>query len=549
MKIQHSFKAIGIIIFLWLTTVNLSFSNTLFDDLSKNDLKNNILLAQENTNKEADSSPPPQQESQTQETADDEIVMKAWVPSGDIEKPLKEQKQAELDDEIFNQLITLDLKDADLQNVIRLIAAKSNLNIIMTEKDVKGSITLHLENVKLGIALDSILRANDLAYIKQEGGIVRIVPLKQVQPEAIEKRVVRISLNWVQANEIKKTLDIVFRDAKDLGSISADEASNSLILRATPIFIEELQNLISQIDVPEKQVMLEARMVDLTETARRDLGLSWNLYRQDTSAASPSRTKETSDSSGAINTQGQNEYALDDLAMATTHNPAAALNWSYGDNITIFGKDFNLSSLLSALESRGLASTLHNPTVITLNNVEANIELVTQNPYVEAVQGPAGQFVSNQVKFKDSGVKLKVLPNITNNGYIRMQIAPTQDILADVAYGIPVINTRQATTNVIVKDEDTVAVGGMRQLVSTNNLNGVPWFHRIPLFGWLFKGTQDRQEKVENLLFVTPHIVKDPALNTEQQLKYDKIDYNWDLPDYFFDETKLRDKPKDLTKK
>lgn len=539
MKSQF-FKAIFVVIIFIFILSSQCFATSLFSDLSRDEFKNTIVLAQEKSSEEQQST---MQSSVSKTAESDEIIMKAWLPT-EIEKPVKEKERAALEDEIFNQLVTLDFKDADLQNVIRLIAAKTNLNIIMSQKDVKGVITLHLENVKLGIALDSILRSNDLAYIKQEGGIVRIVPLKQVQPEPIEKRVVRISLNWVQAKKVKETLDIVFKDSKELGTISADEASNSMILRATPLFIEEIQSLVSQIDVPEKQVMLEARMVDLTETARRDLGLSWNLYTPDSDGVSPSRTKEVRYPDGSIDTQGQREYAIDDLAFSTVHNAAAALKWSYGERVSIFGKDFDLASIISALESRGLASTLHNPNVITLNNVEANIELVTQNPYVEAVQGPGGQFLSNQVKFKDSGVKLKVLPNITNNGYIRMSITPEQDILADIAYGVPVINTRKATTNVIIKDEDTVAVSGLKQLTANNNLNGVPWFHRIPVFGWLFKGTSDRQEKSENVLFVTPHIVKDPKLTTEEQLKYDKIDYNWDLPDYFFDETRLRDKPK-----
>lgn len=552
MKKQNQLRAMYVIFFVWFITANLIYANSPFD-FSRDECKSVVLLAQETKEGNSQSLPPPPAAETTKttiDTGDEEVEMKAWIPTGETSQVKEDKGIAQLDDEIFNQLVTLDFKDADLQNVIRLIAAKTNLNIVMREKEVRGTVTVHLENVKLGVALNSILKSNDLAYIKEEDGILRIVPLKLVQPGILEKKIVRVPLRWMDAKNVAKTLSDLYEQEKTQETnahIAADPVSNSIMLRGTPIFIEELQNIIAQLDVPDKQVMIEARMVDISESAGRDLGVTWSLYRHDKSGASPGpngRTTEVLNPDGSIDTEGTNEYAIDNLGMSSLYNDAAALTYAYGEDITIFGKDFKLGTLLQALESRGLATTLHNPKVITLNNIPANIELTTQNPYVEAVQGPSGQFVSNQVKFKDSGVKLSVTPNITNNGYIRMSITPIQDIMTGTSYGIPVINARSATTNVIVKDEDTVAIGGLRQLTASNSLAGVPWFHRIPLFGWLFKGTTDRQEKIENMLFVTPHILRDPTLSTEDQIKYDKIDYNWDLPDYFYDEIKVRDKPK-----
>lgn len=195
------------------------------------------------------------------------------------------------------------------------------------------------------------------------------------------------------------------------------------------------------------------------------------------------------------------------------------------------------------MENRNEIVVLANPKVITLNNVPATIDITENLPYTEGVISDQGQFVTEEVEFEETGIKMTVTPNITNNGYVRMTIEPEQRILrryVATRYGVvPQIDTRKSLTNVIVKDEDTVVVGGLRKMQRSNDVTGVPWFHRIPLFGWLFKDTANTAEKLELIIFVTPHIIKEPMLTAEEQFRYEQIDYDWELPDYFYDEVKI----------
>jgi type II secretory pathway component HofQ len=146
-------------------------------------------------------------------------------------------------------------------------------------------------------------------------------------------------------------------------------------------------------------------------------------------------------------------------------------------------------------------------------------------------------------------VILEVVPNITNNGYVRMTLAPEQKVRKGDAGGfgqtsIPIVDERKVESNVIVKDEETVVLGGLRQLDNSISEKGVPWLMRGARARIPFPLHRNRFRENRLILFITPHIIKDPTLSPEELRKYELVDYNWDLPDYFYDETRLRDQPK-----
>jgi type IV pilus assembly protein PilQ len=521
----------------------------------------------------------PQAEKKEEKKAGEQELAPYLPPAvPEAKEPTPEEKERKLlEQEIFNQVVTLDFKDADLQNVIRVIAAKTGLNIIMAKGQVKGTVTLHLENVKLGAALDSILKTHDLAFILEPSNIVRIVPRKQVRAEVVEVKTIHRSINWVEALELEKTLS-PFKSP--YGKIKADPVSNSLIIIDTPDRIAEMEKLIVLLDVPEKQVMIEARMVDMTQEASRRLGIQWGVFRKDTDWISPGTTslitgqprqevlrsepvigyRPVYDNTGNQvmvpdpNSPGsltglQEPYVTgwDQITHDITADQLSTIlgEWAgrgsllqLGQVLHIFGKDYNLELALDALETAKLVTVLANPKVITLNNVEANIEIKSKIPYLEAVQGPSGQFITNEVEFEETGQKIKVTPNITNNGYVRMKVEPEQRILRGYAInGVPLIDERKAVTNVIVQDESTAVIGGLRQHNRSKDTDSIPWLGQIPVLGWLFKGRIYGDDKLELVMFVTPHILKEPQLTEKEQNYYDKIDSSWKLPDYFFDET------------
>ncbi|MCB2153979.1 secretin and TonB N-terminal domain-containing protein [bacterium] len=435
--------------------------------------------------------------------------------------------------DILNRTVDLDFKDAELQNVIRLIASKLGLNIILTPDQVNGRVTLSLSNVQVGDALDALLKSRNLAYKIENGGIVRIVDRKLVQPEEKETIIQSVSLNWVDADEIMDALDPFMSDS---GEVQSSEKANVIIIKDVPDRIATLQDLITRLDVPEKQVKMEVRLVDMSESASRNLGLRTTWTKQDFTTLVPVEEGELGTAvdlaktfGGFGSSAGVDSFFIDHIA----------------DNVSIFGNDYILQMRLEAEENRGEAVTLANPTILSLNNTEASIEIKRQVPYRDAVNSTQGSVAS--IRFADLGTKITLTPRITNHGYVQMEIQPEQKILVgtDAATNVPIIDERFAETSVIVKDEQTVALGGLRQFDTTLNETGVPWLLRAPVISWLFKSQSSTQNRVELFLFVTPHIVKDPQPEVYEMGVYEKIDYNWDLPDYYYDEIRARKGPKE----
>ena len=453
-------------------------------------------------------------------------------PTGMAEEITAETAEAELlKQAIFEQTVSLTFKDTDLQNVLRIISRKTGLNIIMSQKDVKGTVTVELEDVPLGAALDSILKTNGLSFVLEPGNIVRVVPRKEVRKKEIELKTIHRPVNWVQARRVKETLEPFLTED---GQIQADDGTNALIITDTPPNVAILEDLVGKLDIPEKQVMIEVRMVDMSEGAQKALGIRWGLLKFEPEPAGWDDTP-INPFTGLPGPQSTSAY------FDPTFPRPGQLN--IGKLMHFFGETWSLDLTLSAMENRNEIVVLANPKVITLNNVPATIDITENLPYTEGVLSDQGQFVTEEVQFEETGIKMAVTPNITNNGYVRMTIEPEQRILrryVATRYGVvPQIDTRKSLTNVIVKDEDTVVVGGLRKMQRSNDVTGAPWFHRIPLFGWLFKDSTTTADKLELIIFVTPHIIKEPMLSAEEQFRYEQIDYDWELPDYFYDDVKI----------
>ncbi|MCL5270629.1 MAG: secretin and TonB N-terminal domain-containing protein [bacterium] len=405
--------------------------------------------------------------------------------------------------------------DAKLSNVIRTIGERLNINFIFDAEDITGNVTLRLHNVRLRDALDSILTTRKLAIVVDASGIFRIVPQEQVGRKTVETHTEVIQLNWVSAADVVKTLKPFISD--DVGRLEFNEESNVLIVTDVPPQIEVVKDLVSQLDKAERQVLVEARLVDINIDAARDLGTEWSAVTDETLNA-----------------------VIQGITVA-----AGEATLGFGDKIGIFGNTYNLNAIFRALETRNVAELLANPRVTTLNNVPAQIQIIQRIPYLEAVQGPTQNSQVAEVEFEDSGVDIKVTPIITPNDFVRMQISLKQSIFRgrvgtddENPLGPPKIDERNADTNVIVADGNTVVLGGLRQQNEIEDTLGVPWFHEIPFFGWLFKDKHYDNAKTELVLMVTPKIVKDKiSLTDNEKYWYDRIDAKWNLPDTFFDQT------------
>ncbi len=470
---------------------------------------------------------------------------------------------------VFQRTVNVESKDAPLQDVIRLVAKQTGINIIMNEKVVQGKkVTVSFKDVSLGVALDVILKTNNLGYVLEPGNILRVVPREMVQDKPVEMETKLFTVNWVPVGELKATLE----DFKsDNGEIRDHKGSNSIIITDTPPNIRVFENLIERLDKPQRQVMIESRIANIRVTAFQEFGIDWNVITQgDYYELAPEAASLFTNSGwwvakelitdgnggdggddggggggggaigdGALASSGYRSTSFDLDNIATIGKTEKGLDVRVGKVANIFGEEMGIEAGLRALEDRGEAVILANPRVVTLNNVSANIDLTQDNPYFEAIEKEGGQ-LRYSAKFKESGIRLVVTPYITQNGYIRMQLEPEQKIITgtvrEFGGSVPIISTRKAVTNVIVEDEDTVCLGGLRQHNDIGSVSGVPWFAHIPLIGWLFKDTTTDINKDELVIFVTPHIIKNPELNEKEKFQYDWIDNVWNLPEEFLED-------------
>lgn len=487
-------------------------------------------------------------------------------------------------EQVLDRLVNITFVNADLENALRVIARQMDLNIIMGGAVANRQITLDLRDVPLRFALDSILRSNDLGYLVEPGGIVRVVPASTIREDEIERQLLVRRLNWQIAADIQPAIE---EFVTDRGTLRSDPSTNSIIVEDIPSRVTEIERLLDELDSPERQVMIEARMVDVTESFARGLEANLGIGRLDRqnndvieqqNAVGQARTD--------LNNFNANQQYLTALANREPGDPFPnpptleaffpaiqgnapanaiwqGLNTAYAgipaDALAVaanvvtdpnaawsFGTDwlgYDISLLLEAAESAGMARVLAAPRVATVNNVPALIDIQREEPYTESTFNPGGQ-TTQSVLFKDIGLKLEVTPRITNNGFIRMNLRPEQSILVDrvavVGSLVPVIARRSSTTNVIVEDQRTAVLGGLRQLDAINTEEGTPWFRNLPVIGFLFRGNSYSRDLTDFYMFVTPTIIQDPNLEAAERYAHDLLDLEWNLPDdYFMDDMRI----------
>ncbi len=488
----------------------------------------------------------------------------------------------------------VDFKSAPLLTVLRVVADKGELNILVNPNDARGNVSLKLRDITFRHLLEAVLKSNNLGYKVEDGGILRIVPRSQVEISGQETVTRTIPVNWIDAEEASEALEDFLGDD---GEIQVAQASNSLIVRDVPENVQQIEDIIQRIDIAEKQVLMEVRLVDMTEDAMREIGFRTNVQQDaigarftngtgtltgtntisdtltDTLTNSSSSSLsdsfgrgigETPTGSSSTSSSGSNSASssmtnsiantltesftdtlirVPETAVSAGALPAAeALTARWLSDVSLFGNDYLIDMELAAQETRGEAVVLANPTVLSLNNQAAIVEIQRREPYIQAVNSDQGSVAT--VAFEDIGTRVEILPRITNNGFVQMEIMPEQRILRGFrnvtgpggVQSVPLVDERNVTTSVIVRDEQTVALGGLRQFTSTASETGVPFLLRLPVLSWLFKSQSNQQTKTDLYLFVTPHIIKNPELSPYETAIYEKIDYNWDLPDYYFDE-------------
>jgi len=425
--------------------------------------------------------------------------------------------------------VTFDFKDIDIKNALKLIAEMSDLNIIMSD-EVSGTLTMRLVDVPWDQALDLILAARGLGK-EQVGNVLRVAPLSVLQAEhklKLEARKVRneldplvteiITTNFASAKDIG---DVITKAAKSApkdgaqgggaaegsasqnagtllssrGSVLVDERTNTLIVTDTQDAINNLKRLISAIDKPADQVLIEARIVEATDSFSRDLGVRWGGFY---SKSSSKYSKTVSNTSTATAPGG----FLVDLPAAAGAGAGGTIGFALG----AINNVFNLNLELSAAEANGQVKVISNPRVVTTNMTPAQISQGDDIPY-QTSSANSG----TSIEFKKAMLGLTVTPQITPEKGIILQVEVTKDTprANDLqAGGAPIISTKKVQTSIYMENGETIVIGGIYTRNQSNTEAGVPVLKDIPLLGVLFRHKAKSDNRTELLIFLTPKVIQ-----------------------------------------
>jgi type IV pilus assembly protein PilQ len=423
--------------------------------------------------------------------------------------------------------ISLDFKDGDLQDIFRLFADISGLNIVVNP-GVSGKVTLKLNEVPWDQALDLILKANGLGYTL-EGNVIRIARLADLQKEEQDRRkleeekalagnleVWNKTLSYAKATELQDTVKKVALSAR--GTITLDPRTNTMIITDLPANLAKARDLIADLDRATPQVEIEARIVVTSRNFTRDLGIQWGFNQRQT----PQFGNTTSltfpnaiiiNGGGVPSTGGINPDSLLQSSTAgiglpgrgyAVNLPASGFNSGIGISLGNILGNFNLDLALTALERQGRGRLLSTPKVTTQNNHAAEIKQGVQIP----IQTVANNTVT--VTFKDAVLTLKVTPQITEANTVILDLSVENNAadFANLVNGIPPINTQSAQTQVLVKDGATAVIGGIFQSNEQTSQQSTPFLGRVPILGYLFRNRFVTNTNNELLLFITPRIIK-----------------------------------------
>ena len=414
--------------------------------------------------------------------------------------------------------ISLDFKDVAISDVLRLIAEVSDLNIISGD-EVSGNVSIRLVDVPWDQALDVILLTKGLGFVRV-GNVLRIAPsdvLAQEEEIRLQERRAKekledlvVKLIPVNYGDVKDMAGLVKRLLTSRGSVNVDARTSTLIVKDIPSVIDETTALVAAVDTETPQVMIEAKIVEANLDFARELGSVWSVGKQQLTDGfdSSSAVKDNIGGDGfrlapsAFRSLGQSNNTS--FLNSITAQPTALFNLS----AFLLDDTFNIDVQLQAAESTGNGKVVSSPRIVTLDNRPAEVQQGVSIPFQTFENGDA------KLEFIDAVLSLEVTPHITSDKSIIMEIEVTRDApdaSIPTQTGSPAIAKNQAKTETLVKDSQTLVLGGIYTVDKTFRQSRVPYLHRIPLVGTAFKSKEVSDTRKELLIFVTPRIVVQPS--------------------------------------
>lgn len=427
----------------------------------------------------------------------------------------EEVKQAKLKKQVFTgKRISLNFQNINIRAVLQLLADFTGINMVVSDK-VQGEITLRLNDIPWDQALDIILTTQGLD--KRKTGNVMLIDTKkslddmeeaQLKSQQSMQKLEPIRSDLIQINYAKAAdIAVLVKDKQnsllsERGKISVDARTNTLWIQDTGTKIEEVRELIKQLDIPVRQVLIEARIVEVNKNYNEDLGIRWGVSRPSHLSGTLAGANQLQLPTGAANPANisvPQRLNLDLVAAPL----AGGVPASVGIALARLGDNILLDLELSALESEGRAELISSPRLITTNQQAAVIESGQEIPYQEATSSGA-----TAVAFKKAVLSLKVIPQITPDNKILMELQINQDTPSAERYnGVPAILTKEIQTNVLVNNGQTIVLGGIYRQDKNKAVRRIPFFGELPVVGVLFSNKQISLRNEELLIFITPRII------------------------------------------
>ncbi|MBF8222349.1 type IV pilus secretin PilQ [Halomonas sp. 328] len=417
-----------------------------------------------------------------------------------VAAPAPRQVQRPRERSFSGERITLNFQDIEVRSVLSIIADFTGLNIVASDS-VTGRVTLNLQDVPWDQALDLVLKSHGLAS-RQEGNVIVVAPaaeLANIERQEIEAReqmevlsplvTEYLQVNYARASDLAALLrgGDGFGLLTERGRVSVDARTNTLLIQDTAEQVQEILRTIDQLDVAVRQVQIEARIVIARDSATRELGVNWGMSRPG------SRVDLGGAATGTVPRGG---LAVD---LGGDRDPLTSFAFGY------LSGDILIDLELRALESEGRSQTISQPRVITANQRTAIIKQGEERAFqsVDAQGNP-------ETDFKEAVLSLEVTPQITPDNRIVMDLLITNDSFRDTFVGgEPPIDRNEIQTQVLVDNGETVVLGGILTTEQIRSLFKTPLLGDIPVIGNLFRYTQESNEKVELLIFITPTILED----------------------------------------
>jgi len=390
------------------------------------------------------------------------------------------------------RLITLDAEDAPLPSVLKILAEKGDLNIITgIGATATGRLTIHMKDVPLDQAVNLVVRAAGLAYERIGNSILVADPRALKEETGLSSYVV--DLNYADAADVKEALKSIASD------IQVDKGGNRLVVVTSPRVISQIEEIVRVLDVPARQVLLEARILEVSTGDAMKLGIDWNRLN----------------SQGFVIVEGGSGSAKPgSLPDSLPFYGMSGRSNGPGSSRQMARQAFNWQTAIDLLIHEGKARMLANPKIATLNGREASILIGSRIPFIVtgAVFAGGGAAPVQRVEKEEVGIKLRITPLINADGYITTQITP--EVSSVVGFkgsnnDLPVIATRQASTTVRLKDGNSVIIGGLLSEEKTTDITKVPLLGDIPILGYLFQHHSISTTKRDLVIEVTPHIMPD----------------------------------------